>query len=212
LRAERTRKSQTLRKEKFKASNHIQVNGVRVETIEHLRKLAELNLCDSCFQKYKAFLEPTIQSTIQSLRLRPLGDWIETESEITQIVMKNKGVFKGKAIVLFLGNDENKITDMVDVKAFNQIKKWKFNEKINYLHATGVLQDSSYELLDKARETRNRLHDLIAFSEQDYALFHLAYIITNQIWTATMTDQKDISIWLKTNAEKNAKQWLESQK
>jgi hypothetical protein len=183
-----------------------------VETIEHLRKLAELNLCDRCFQVYKAFIEPTIQSTIQSLLSVPLADWTQTESQITQIVMKNKGIFKGNVIVISLGKEENESADMVDVKAFKKIKRLPFKTKIDYLHATGVLQDSSYELLDKARETRNRLHDLIAFSEQDYALFHLAYIITNQIWTATVTDQKDISIWLKTNAEKNAKQWLESQK
>jgi hypothetical protein len=183
-----------------------------VETVEHLRKMVESNFCGTCFEKYKEFIEPTIQSTIVSLLSRPLADWIETESEITQIVMKNKGIFKGTAIVISLGKEENKSADMVDVKAFKEIKMWKFKRKIDYLHATGILQDSSYELLDKAREARNRLHDLIAFSEQDYALFHAAFIITNQIWNATMIDQKDISIWLKTDAEKNAKQWLESQK
>jgi hypothetical protein len=183
-----------------------------VETVKHLRKIAELNLCDSCFEKYKAFIEPTIQSTLQNLLSRPLADWIETESEITQIVMKNKGVFKGTAIVISLGMDESKSADMVDIKAFKAIKKWKFIEKIKYLHATGVLQDSSYELLDKARETRNRLHDLIAFTEDDYELFHVAFIVTNQIWNATIIDQKDISIQLKINAEKYAKQWLERQK
>lgn len=189
------------------------LRGVRVETIEHLRKLAELNLCDNCFQKYKAFLEPTIQSTIQSLLLRPLADWIETESEITQMVMKNKGIFKGEIIVISLGNEESEVADMVnDVKAFRKIKKWRIKDKIDYLHDTGILQDSSYELLDKAREARNRLHDLIAFSEQDYALFRLAYIITNQIWNATMTEQKEISIGLKTDAERKAKQWLEKLK
>jgi hypothetical protein len=53
---------------------------------------------------------------------------------------------------------------------------------------------------------------LIAFTEQDYELFHLALIITNQIWNATMFEQKDISIRLKTDAEKYAKQWLEKLK
>lgn len=183
-----------------------------METVEHLRKLVELNFCGTCFEKYKEFIEPTIQSTIQALVSRPLSDWIETESEITQMVMKNKGVFKSTAIVISLGKDESKFADMVDVKAFKAIKKWHFVEKIKYLHRTGVLQDSSYKLLDKARETRNRLHDLIAFTEQDYELFHLALMVTNQIWTAIMFEQKDISIRLKTDAEKYAKQWLESQK
>lgn len=91
---------------------------------------------------------------------------------------------------------------MVDVKAFIKIKKWRFIDKIKYLHKNGILQDSSYQLLDKARETRNRLHDLFGFSEQDYALFRVAYVITNQLWNATMIEQKDISIWLKSDAEK----------
>ena len=183
-----------------------------METVEHLRKMVELNFCNGCFEKYKAFIEPTIQSTIQSLLSRPLADWIETESEITQIVMKNKGIFKGNVIVTSLGNDESKSADMVDVKAFKQIKKWTFKNKIDYLHSEGILQNYSYELLDKARDTRNHLHDLIAFSEQDYTLFRLAFIVTNQIWIATVADQKEISIGLKTNSEKNAKQWLEELK
>jgi hypothetical protein len=128
-----------------------------VETVEHLRKMVEWNFCDTCFEKYKEFIEPTIQSTIVSLLSRPLADWIETESEITQMVMKNKGVFKGTAIVISLGKEESNFDDMVDVKAFKEIKMWNIKRKIDYLHDAGVLQDSSYELLHKARETRNRL-------------------------------------------------------
>ena len=180
-----------------------------MRTIEDLRKLAELNFCERCFQEYKAFIEPTIQSTIQSLLLVPLADWVQTESEITQIVMKHKGVFKGTAIVLTLGKDENASASMVDVASFKRIKRWTFKQKIDYLRSNGILQEFSYQLLDKARETRNRFHDLIAFSEQDYDLFHLAFIVTYQIWTATMLEQNEISIRLKSDAEENAKQWLQ---
>ena len=183
-----------------------------METVKHIRKLAELNLCNRCFQVYKQLLEPNIQSAILSLRSVPLADWIQTELEITQIIMKNKGIFKGDIIVISLGKNEDEATDIVDVKAFKEIKKWAFKRKIDYLHNTGVLQNSSYELLNKARKTRNRLHDLIAFTEQDYILFRLTYIITNQIWNATIVNQKDISVWLKTDAEEKAKQWLEKLK
>lgn len=183
-----------------------------METVEHLRKLAEWNLCDRCFQKYKAFLEPTIQSKIQSLLLTPLADWTETESEITQMVMKNEGVFKTESIIISLGVDEKENIAVVDVKAFRKIEKWRFIDKIKYLHKNGILQNSSYQLLDKARKTRNKLHNLIAFTEQDYTLFRLTFIITNQIWKATIVNQKDISIWLKTDAEEKAKQWLEKLK
>ena len=104
--------------------------------------------------------------------------------------MKNKGVFKGDIIVISLGKEDNEAAKMVDIKAFKEIKRWTFKRKIDYLHNTGILQDSSYTLLNKARETRNRLHDLIAFTEEDYTLFRLAYIITNQIWHATMFEQQ----------------------
>lgn len=123
--------------------------------------------------------------------------------------MKNEGVFKGKSVIISLGVDEKENDEVVDVRAFRKIKNWRFIDKIKYLQKNGILQDSSYQLLDKARETRNRLHDLFGFSEQDYALFRISYVITNQLWNATMIEQKDISIWLKAEAERIAKQWLE---
>jgi hypothetical protein len=191
--------------------SNLKLRGAKVDTVEHLRKMVELNFCNTCFEKYKEFIEPTIQGTIQSLLSRPLADWIEIESEITQIVMKSKGVFKGSAIVITLGKEDSEVAKMVDVKAFKAIKKWPFFDKIKYLYEIGILQDASYKLLDKARETRNRLHDLIAFTDSDYELFHSALLITNQIWTTAMFEQKDISIGLRKEVEKSAKQWLENQ-
>lgn len=63
--------------------------GVRMRTIKDLRKLAELNFCDRCFQEYKALIEPTIEGWL----LVPLADWRQIDSEITQMVMKNEKVF-----------------------------------------------------------------------------------------------------------------------
>ena len=83
----------------------------------------------------------------------------QAESQITQIVMKTKGVFKGNTWVLsFNKSEEEKAADYIDVKAFRKIEKMGFKDKIDYLHKNGILQDSSYRLLDKAREARNKIH------------------------------------------------------
>lgn len=89
--------------------------GVRMRTIEGLRKLAELNLCGDCFQKYKMLIEPSIKNWLS----KPISKWREAESYITQMVMKTKGVFKGKTtIISFDESEEEKVADEVDVKAF----------------------------------------------------------------------------------------------
>src|SRR4030065_1297476 len=178
-----------------------------MKTIKDLRQNAELNLCESCFQKYKMLIEPTIREWLS----KPLSDWSEVESLVTRMVMKKKGVFKGKMIFISLDEDSNeKYSDEVDVKAFQKIKKWGFKHKIDYLHENGILQDSSYRFLDKVREVRNRIHDESAqFSEQDRILFHLANVVTNQIYFVTMNGLgENISNNLKSNAEKFSEQCL----
>jgi hypothetical protein len=178
-------------------------------TIEYLRSLAELNLCKNCFQKYKALIEPTIKNWLA----KPLSDWRQAESYITQMAMKTQGVFKGKTwVISFNKGEEEKVADYVDVKAFREVEKWGFKRKIDYLHKKGILQDSAYRLMDMARVVRNTIHEepLIAeLSEQDYALFSVASAITSQIWSALMIDWgEDISSNIKSNAEKVAEQWL----
>jgi hypothetical protein len=183
-----------------------------MKTIEYLRSLAELNLCENCFQKYKALIEPSIKGYLS----QPLSDWRQAESQITQIVMKTKGVFKGDTWVLaFDEGEEEKVAEYVDVNAFKEIKNWKFKWKIDYLHKNGILQDSSYRLLDKAREARNKiLHvepDFVELSKEDYALFSKAKWITSQIWWSIWFDLKEETIAdIKSNTEKVAEQWLKT--
>lgn len=178
-------------------------------TLGYLRSLAELNLCENCFQKYKALIEPTIKNWLA----KPLSDWRQAESYVTQMAMKTKGVFKGKNwVISFNKGEEEKVADYVDVKAFREVEKWGFKRKIDYLHKKGILQDSAYRLMDMARVVRNTIHEepLIAeLSEQDYALFSVASAITSQIWSALMIDWgEDISSNIRSNAEKVAEQWL----
>jgi hypothetical protein len=180
-------------------------------TIENLRKLAELNLCKDCFWKYKAMIEPTIKIWLS----QPLSDFRQAESEITQMVMKTKGVFKGKMWVLsFNKGEEEKVAEYIDVKAFRKIEKMRFKDKIDYLHENGILQDSSYRLLDKAREARNKIHaePIVAeLSEEDYTLFSMASWIASQIWSAMRFDwEEEIITNIKSNTEKVAEQWLKT--
>jgi len=185
------------------------VTGVKVETVDFIRKLVEQNFCDKCSQKYKEFIEPSIQLRIQSLLMVPLADWVQTESDITQIVMKHKGVFKGTAIFISLGKDVDKFSNMVDIEAFKKIKQgWSFKKKIDYLHSNGILQENTYQLLDNAREIRNKIHEMFGFSEPDYVLFHLAHVVSYLIWTA-ICEQNTYSDSFRANAEQLAKQWLE---
>lgn len=179
-------------------------------TIEYLRQLAELNLCQNCFGKYKAIIEPKIKRYLS----RPLSDFRQSEFQITQIIMKTKGVFKHKDIrvLYFDKGEEEEVSDYVDVKAFRKIEKMRFKDKIDYLYRNGILQDSSYSILDKAREARNKIHiepELAEFSEEDYALFSKARWISSQTLNAIEFDlEEDIMTSIKSNTEKVAEQWL----
>lgn len=180
-----------------------------MKTIEDLRRIAELNLCEDCFRKYKMFIEPTIRDWLSN----PLSDWSEVESNVTQIVMKTEGIFKGKLIFISLDEGSNeKHSDEVDVKDFKVTKKWSFKRKIDYLRKKGILKGYSYKVLDTAREVRNKIHDPYAsYSEHDRTLFYIANVITYQIWYATMIEVgEDTSNNLKSEAEKIAEHYLEN--
>jgi hypothetical protein len=180
-------------------------------TIEVLRKNAELNFCPVCFEKYTALIEPSIRLFLS----QPLYDFRLAESEITQIVMKTQGIFKGSIIVISIDKDEEeKMADEVDVKAFRKVEKMPFAEKIKYLHETGVLQNSSYKILDKARMARNKIHTEPIINElslDDYHLFSMARIIATNIWGAVMTERnKEVKDKILSNIEVSAELWLKN--
>jgi hypothetical protein len=96
--------------------------------------------------------------------------------------------------------------------AFRRIEKMRFKDKIMYLHKKGILPDSSYILLDKARETRNKIHAATEyFSEQDYALFSIANMITDQLWNAIWWDLGERTMQIvKPYIQKISEQWLKT--
>jgi len=178
-------------------------------SIEDLKYLAKLNLCEECYSKYTAMIEPSIKHWWS---LEPLIYWREIESCITQIVMKHKGVFKGEIIFISIDEDmDEKFAEKVDVKAFIDIKRWKFIRKINYLKKQGILQNSSYKLLNKVRKIRNVFihNQFTEIPEKDLDLFSCASTLTNYLWNATMINWSEKqSADLKSIAEKFAEQLL----
>jgi hypothetical protein len=156
---------------------------VEYNAVSRLGKIAELNFCHDCYNKYLALVEPTIKL----LLARPLGYWRETEADITQMVMKHKKVFTDDKILgVYLSRGEKPeewITNGIDIKTYREIERWGCKSKLKYLRKHGVLEDASYRLLDTARNLRNNIHDLTYdFPDQDYFLFWGASFISKKIW------------------------------
>jgi hypothetical protein len=160
-------------------------------SVERLREIAELYFCENCYRKYMALIEPTVKRWLTM----PFADWAEIESYVTQMVMKLEGVFKDKDTILISIDDDEKLSEdlsnKVDVDAFRKIKKWQFGKKMDYLHEHGVLGESSFNLLDRLRQIRNKIHDPDhQFTEQELSLFPQAIGITYSINQAVIFPPK----------------------
>lgn len=178
-------------------------------SLKTLRKHAQLNLCPDCYNKYLATIEPSIESMV----LDTFYSWRATESCITQMVMKHKGVFKSDFWFISLDKDDNsKFADQIDAKIFNKIKRWGFQRKIDYLHKAGVLQEACYRFLDRVNDVRNRIHDdpnISKFTEQDLVLFSYAHAIADKIYLTMRFDlEEEISNKTLSDTEKFAEQLL----
>jgi len=146
-------------------------------TLEHLRRDVKLNLCDKCYQVYIGFIEPGIRELI----VKRLDDWRSTESSITQMVMKHKGVFKTDMIFVSIGKWDDKYHEDVHKELFFKIKKWGFKRKIEYLKKEHILPEPCFTLLDKARDRRNLIHEhplVYRFTDEDLELFSQAHNVS----------------------------------
>jgi len=176
-----------------------------IPTIANLRRLAELNFGPQCYKQYKALIEPGIKSIIENY----FSGWKNVESTVTQMVMKDKGVFKTELLVIApISKSEQ---ELVDFEAFNKIDKWPFKRKIKYLHKKNILRDSTFKLLDVLNHKRNTIHvPNKNFSEQDLAAFSYASSIVFYILSTMVTKnpQKLNLDFIKDNAEKSAEYLL----
>jgi len=180
-------------------------------SLKALRSLAKLNLGENCYKTYLAIIEPSIKSMV----LNTLEDWRIAESNVTQMVMKCKGVYKGDYVFTQLSDDASeKFSEEVDVNLFNKIKKWGFKDKIVYLKKEGIVPSSVYVFLANAARIRNRLHDPpidSMFSEEDFLIFYYARALTDQVHLVYMGKISDDSIEtrLRSNVEVAAKRLLQ---
>lgn len=183
-------------------------------SVRRLRKIAEANLCAKCYITYREIIEPTVKIFVAE----PLGAWGGMEHDVTQMVRKLEGVFKVEPLtdtILVSIDDDEKLPEhmsgKVDLEAFRGIGKWPFERKIKSLHKHGILKEHSYNLIDKARRIRNKLHHYdYKFTEQDLTLIsQVAAIISRLHWAVMYPLHEETLETTKNYAEKIAEKLLQ---
>ena len=184
-------------------------------SVRRLRKIAERNLCEKCYITYREIIEPTVKIFVAE----PLGAWGRMEHDVTQMVRKLEGVFKVEAltdtILVSIGDDEKLPEDMsekIDLEAFRKIGKWGFERKIKCLRKHGILKEHSYNLIDKARRIRNKLHHYdYKFTEQDLTLISQAAAMVSRLhWAVMYPIHEETLETTKNYAEKIAEKLLQA--
>jgi hypothetical protein len=178
------------------------------KTLEKLRRDVELNICERCYQVYLQFIEPNVRELI----VKRLDDWRSTESIITQMVMKHRGVFKNDMWVISIREWDDKYHEDVDRDLFYQTKKWSFWKKIKYLKKNKILPEVCYNLFDIARDRRNNIHEdplAFRFTEEDLDLFHLCHgILDNLQQVMRFNWSEDIKLRIINSCEASSQAFL----
>ena len=179
------------------------------QELEQLRRNVKLNVCDKCYQVYLSFIEPGIRKLI----LTRLNDMRSMESNITQMVMIHKDVFKTDVIFVSIGKWDDKFHEDVHKDLFYKIKKWGFKKKIDYLKKMLILPESCYALIDKARERRNLIHEdpmVYGFTDKDLELFSQASAVSDNLLSAMRTKfPEDVKQRIISNCENSSQRYLE---
>ena len=166
---------------------------------EKLKKLAELNFCESCYSKYLIL----IHGEIEYLLSEPMSDWRQTEANIDIMWIKAKGFYRIVNSTVFSPHRN----------AFQKAKEEKLWKKIEFLKEKGIMQEHTYKFLDKVSKRRNKIHPPSKFSKQDYVLFLEAKRMTDAMFIPIVHELKN-GIWKdhQANIEKQAKTLLEKLK
>ncbi len=173
-------------------------------SLDYLRELAEKNLCDQCFQKYKQIIEPTLEQW----RSNPLYLWNHSEMQIQIMVMKLEGVYRTESIFWELDEEDEKSGE-VDVESFRRIQRWSMKRKLDCLKEHGVLGQKTYELLNIARKRRNKLHDVFSgISEDDYGLFNKISQVVTTLFIGNLYPPPIVNLDLISTSERIAEKLL----
>lgn len=157
-----------------------------------------------------------IEPTIKLYLSQPLDDFREMESLITQAVMESEGIYKSEEYRVLSINkgDEEIAEEYVDVEKYKRIQNMHLKTKIDHLYRIGLLREASYNILDWARDVRNKIHEpsiVYTMSSKDYELFSMAYWISNQVHMLAKSDwEESIAENIISNTEKVAEKYLES--
>ncbi|MGI0057121.1 MAG: hypothetical protein ACREAK_07075 [Nitrosarchaeum sp.] len=173
-------------------------------SIEKLRNIAELNLCEKCIPVYSSIIAPGVVELTRTY----FNDWKDIEWRITSMVMKLEGVYKTGLNIITLDYEESKkYNDEIDYKKFKKIEMDSFKKKIEYLKEKGILQKYSYKLLDVVRVRRNKIHKpFVPFTGSDFIAFSYGAHIVQNIWLSVFGKFDDeMNKKLLKGAEKQAK-------
>lgn len=162
---------------------------------EKLKKLAELNFCKDCYSKYLV----SIHGEIEYFLSEPISDWRQTEANIDILWIKAKGLYV-KNSTIFSPHQS----------AFKKAGNETVCKKLKFLKEDGIINEYTYEFLNKVRQRRNKIHPPSKFTKQDYALFQEAKRITDAMIIPIVFDLKN-ERWTHhlANIEEYAKQLLE---
>ena len=163
---------------------------------EKLKRMAELNFCENCYSKYLVL----IHGEIEYLLSEPISDWRQTEANIDIMWIKAKGFYNLINSTVFSPREN----------AFKKAENETVCNKLKFLKEKEIINDYTYEFLNKVRKRRNKIHPPSKFSKQDYVLFREAKALTDTMQIPIIHDLKD-DRWknVLANVEKRAKLLLE---
>lgn len=168
-----------------------------------------MNLPDErCYQVYKAIIEPNIKAMIESY----FKDWQTIEMQVTGIMMKHKGVFTTRQIVISIDEKDQDFSLIRDADEFRKLKRMFFSKKIGYLLDNGLISQPIFDLLSHLSKRRNKVHDYDGIlTEDDRILFAAGAGLLQPTWIAgTIEEEKESMKYSIEHSNEAAKQLLKA--
>lgn len=137
-------------------------------------------MSNDCFQMYKAFVRPGIESLLQNY----FRDWQDIERILFMMVLKHNRVYKTSMMIFQIDEDgEEKWSNEIDVKKYKDFRSKGVFWHINHLHKEQVIGEETCHLLHEARLRRNKVHSFnYVIPEKDRVLFSRVYGIIHSLF------------------------------
>lgn len=141
-----------------------------MHTLDELKLIAEMNLCDNCRKLYAALIEPTVKAMVSEF----FHDWQGVEANVRFILAYNSGAFKKRPYPFDIGKEESlePFAADIDLEVYNGIRELKFSEMVYELQLRGIIKENLHGLLMEIARRRNKLdRHKVAIPEIDRILF-----------------------------------------